>query len=106
MNHSQRLAVCESCKNKEFSPKMGVVCSLTSERPDFEGSCENYENDPKMVARAERAEESRKHLSDGGGGDFVEADGKNSSPWGVIITVIVVVLILLKWLIRCDRIMN
>ena len=107
MNQTQRLAICESCKNKEFSPKSGVVCALTSEKPSFEGSCDQYDKDPKMIARAIRAEESRKNLSEGGGGDFVEADGGGkSSPWGIALTVLVVLLILLKWLIRCDRVMN
>lgn len=106
MNQAQRLAVCELCKNKEFSPKYGVVCALTSERPAFEGKCDDFENDPKMVSRANRAAESRRNLSEGGGGDFVESDGGKSSNWKIILTVIVVILILLKWLIRCDRIMN
>ena len=106
MNHAKRLTICEVCKNKEFSPRLGVVCSLTSERPSFEEVCNDFENDSKMVARKDREEESRKNLSEGGGGDFVEESGSSRSPWGIVISVVVVLLLVFKFLIRCDRIIN
>lgn len=106
MTQQERLAICELCENKIFSPKLGVICSLNSERPAFEGSCEDFSEDKKMVVRKERLAESRKNLSNGGGGDLVEVDGESSSPWKIVLTVVVVILVLLKWLIRCDRVMN
>ncbi|MDG1333533.1 MAG: hypothetical protein P8P74_14450 [Crocinitomicaceae bacterium] len=59
MNDQQRLAICELCSNKGFSPKKGVVCTLTSERPAFEDSCADFEEDPKMMAKKRREEEDR-----------------------------------------------
>lgn len=59
MNDQQRLAICELCSNKGFSPKKGVICTLTSERPAFEGSCADFEEDPKMMAKKRREEEDR-----------------------------------------------
>ena len=61
MNDQQRLAVCELCSNKGFSPRNGVICSITSERPAFEGECKDFEEDPKMIAKKRREEEDRQN---------------------------------------------
>lgn len=58
MRHEDRLAYCELCKNKGFSPKSGVICALTSERPSFEISCQDFAEDPQMITKKRRLEES------------------------------------------------
>lgn len=40
---------------------MGVVCSITSERPAFEVECNDFEEDPKMIAKKRREEEDRQN---------------------------------------------
>lgn len=56
MNVLERLKVCSTCKNKEFDPSSGVVCSLTKRKPVFEESCVNYaaidNSEAKEVANA------------------------------------------------------
>ena len=56
MNVLERLKVCSTCKNKEFDPSSGVVCSLTKRKPVFEESCVNYaevdHSEAKQVANA------------------------------------------------------
>ena len=76
MNDQQRLAICELCSNKGFSPKTGVICSITSERPAFEGSCTNFEEDPKMMAKKRREEEDRQNELNNSGtiGQSLEAN--------------------------------
>src|SRR5690606_20638173 len=41
MQHTDRLKICQSCKNRQFKKKIGWVCSITNEVPDFEEICEN-----------------------------------------------------------------
>lgn len=54
MLHEDRLAICQLFTNRGFSPKFGVVCSLTNERAAFEGGCSDYAEDAKMVANKSR----------------------------------------------------
>lgn len=46
MNLAQKLDVCRACTKREMNPEIGLVCSLTSEKPAFEAQCPDYENDP------------------------------------------------------------
>lgn len=41
------LTDCNNCKKKEFSLKQGNLCSLTHEKPNFEGACPDYEPLPE-----------------------------------------------------------
>ena len=34
-----QLSFCNVCKNKQFDPQSGIVCSLTGRKPDFDRSC-------------------------------------------------------------------
>lgn len=56
MNVLERLKVCSTCKNREFDPNCGVVCSLTKKKPMFDESCANYtavdHSEAKQVANA------------------------------------------------------
>ncbi|MBN2611219.1 MAG: DUF4328 domain-containing protein [Bacteroidales bacterium] len=42
------IALCKKCKKRGFDLKQGIVCSLTNEKPNFEGDCPYFENDEKV----------------------------------------------------------
>ena len=53
-----RLDVCETCENKSFNSKKGVICGLTSEKPSFKGTCPDYKENPKAVQKVRESSSS------------------------------------------------
>lgn len=49
MTTSEQLELCKTCQNKKMNIQIGLVCGLTSEKPNFEGSCPDYQTDEKAV---------------------------------------------------------
>jgi hypothetical protein len=47
MTHEERIDICKKCDHKKVDYEKGIVCDLTDERPDFEGTC------PTFKARSE-----------------------------------------------------
>ncbi len=45
----QKIKVCSTCSNREFSKERGLICSLTKEKPEFEEDCERYEGDQQLI---------------------------------------------------------
>lgn len=45
MTRKEHLEFCKVCTNRKMNPKVGLVCSLTSEIADFKGSCSNFNRD-------------------------------------------------------------
>ncbi|PLX09679.1 MAG: hypothetical protein C0596_01270 [Marinilabiliales bacterium] len=46
---NDRLKMCKTCKNRSFNPELGLVCGLTSEKPDFAEHCKQYIEDAKKL---------------------------------------------------------
>lgn len=44
---SQKLELCKLCTKRKFNTSVGIICSLTNEKPAFENQCEHYEVDEK-----------------------------------------------------------
>lgn len=42
---------CEKCTNRGFSPKSGIICSLTEAPADFGASCPKFDEDDKEAER-------------------------------------------------------
>ena len=40
-----KIDVCKKCKKKKFDLKQGILCGLTNEKPTFEDSCPDFDND-------------------------------------------------------------
>lgn len=57
MPHDSRIDFCIVCKNRSYSSKLGVICVLIDNRPDFEDDCENFIEDPVAVVRSMNEEE-------------------------------------------------
>lgn len=50
MTREEHLRFCEQCTNRKMDSKRGLICSLTGEIADFEGTCEHF-----IVDEAEKA---------------------------------------------------
>jgi hypothetical protein len=42
MTHKERIVFCKTCEHKKVDYHRGIVCELTEEVPDFEGTCPTY----------------------------------------------------------------
>jgi len=42
MELSEKLQYCRVCQKRKFSASIGVICSLTEAKPDFETKCPDY----------------------------------------------------------------
>lgn len=48
---SEKLAICQNCKNRKFNSSVGIICGLTESKPTFEENCSNYSADEVAIAR-------------------------------------------------------
>lgn len=60
MTDNERLTFCQVCTKRLFDPEKGIVCSLTGEKPAFEETCENYDEDVAAVTEREKKNEEAK----------------------------------------------
>ncbi|MBO0323654.1 hypothetical protein J0X14_15195 [Muricauda sp. CAU 1633] len=51
MTLEERLDFCKICTNRKTDFKIGLVCSLTNHKPDFEDECEFFIKDEKEAER-------------------------------------------------------
>ena len=49
MTSEERIQKCQVCTKRKFDPASGIVCGLTGEKPSFEESCVDYEEDSVAV---------------------------------------------------------
>lgn len=49
MTRAEQLSFCTKCTNRNFNPKVGLICNLTGEIADFQGSCASYSEDEQQV---------------------------------------------------------
>ena len=48
MNRKARISYCNTCNNKSFNSKHGIVCGLTNEIPVFENECPEYDKNQAL----------------------------------------------------------
>lgn len=51
MTQEERTKICYRCKNRSFSLKQGLICSKTSQKPDFQYNCTEYVFDENSVEK-------------------------------------------------------
>jgi len=91
MTLDQQLKLCRICTNRQMNPATGLVCSLTSRKPEFEGTCPSFAVDQpeadRLIAleRAAQAEEAQ------GGSDGFSYERKGVSK-GVLGGVVMLVI--------------
>lgn len=63
MEVADKIKICSTCKNREFNPECGTVCSFTKEKPSFDDKCDKYVADEaqlsKEASKAEALEEEK-----------------------------------------------
>lgn len=59
---SERLKVCQTCKNCKRDIDRGLICALSDAKPDFEESCDKYESDGKAEIRQRYRAEADKRI--------------------------------------------
>ena len=60
MDRAYRLSFCKKCTLRDFSPKQGIICSLTNEPADFEESCDSFKEDAKEAKRLAKVAEDQR----------------------------------------------
>jgi hypothetical protein len=58
MTREQQLEFCSVCLKRDFDPKQGIVCGITSAKPEFVGSCEEYEENERAVYHEQQKKNS------------------------------------------------
>jgi hypothetical protein len=85
MDLKERLVLCKQCQKKGFDPTLGVICSLSNAKPNFESNCSDFVIDPKeaqrMAAKTENIEEEK---------------SKNYTIWVVIGVILIILRIILR----------
>jgi uncharacterized membrane protein len=54
MNREEYIEICSLCLNRNFNPKLGLICSLTNEQASFTEKCLDYSEDEQEVRASER----------------------------------------------------
>lgn len=82
MELKERLKFCKDCELRKFNSKIGLVCSLTDEKPNFIDSCGDYKLDEIAVKKEITRKEAR----------LIGDTFPNGAVSGVIITLIIIIL--------------
>lgn len=66
LSTKEQLEFCKKCEKRASDLKVGIVCSLTNEKPNFGASCPDYVLDPaeaiKEQIRAETKAQEKEDL--------------------------------------------
>ncbi|MFY7672706.1 hypothetical protein ACOSP6_16610 [Tenacibaculum sp. MEBiC06402] len=56
----ERLELCKACNLRAFDNNIGIVCSLTYKKPEFETTCEKFDADEKELNRLQEVYSKKK----------------------------------------------
>ncbi len=56
MTRDAQLAFCKKCTNRKMDLQTGILCSLTDEKADFQGTCNDFTEDTDVAAIAHQQE--------------------------------------------------
>jgi hypothetical protein len=60
MTREERLVYCKVCKKRSFNTNLGIICSLTGEHASFNGTCSDFDEDPREVHHVQVQQENIK----------------------------------------------
>lgn len=86
MTVEEKLAICTTCKNREFDRQTGMICSLTHQKPSFESICKDFIRDPGVSYVAAES---------GGLGGYVDEPSPSSYGgiiWGALLLITGIIL--------------
>jgi hypothetical protein len=95
MDRAYRLSYCKKCTLRDFSPKHGIICSLTNAPAEFQENCESFNEDPREAENIKIQEK------------LVEKDVQSSDTLGLsrigikngLVAGLIAIVVALAWLI-------
>lgn len=64
MTREEQLKFCQVCKHRQMDMRQGLLCGLTHEKADFDGTCANYQPDEKAIEKYDKKQEEILHDED------------------------------------------
>ena len=64
MTREEQLKFCQVCQHRQMDMRQGLLCGLTHEKADFDGTCANYQPDEKAVEKYNKKQEEILHDED------------------------------------------
>jgi hypothetical protein len=93
MNLDHQLKFCKLCVNQKYGSE-GIVCGLTQQKPTFTDKCLEFIPSEKEINKIhERTTDPA----------WEGVQEEKSSPWGTIVSVVVIILIIIRFIMRMDR---
>ena len=100
MNSEKQLKWCQVCQRRKMDMSLGLLCSLTGAKADFEGECADYVIDEKEVEF--KVEQYKRHKNDDVGFSWKPVFLSLTAGYVVAILVVaVVVTAMLIWGFFC-----
>ena len=88
MELAQRLQTCKKCEKRKFDPNTGIICSLTSRKPEFVSNCNEFVVDPKEASKAA----AKAYVP-----QEQESSGSSYGIWGVIGLILLIIRIVVRF---------
>ncbi len=93
MTLEHRLQYCRACTHRQMNASIGLVCSLTEEKPAFEDKCPDFALDAEEAQRITNMEQAAAYEEDNDGGFFaIEQKGIKKGAVGGILMIVVAVV--------------
>jgi len=101
MTLRERLEFCNKCQNRTFDKSVGIVCSLTNRKPNFDKTCKDFKKDIVEVQKERAKEYVANKKEDTFSLDDLPSTSKKKdssgiSTWSIIFIVIVVVRFIMR----------
>ncbi len=96
MDLRERLQYCKKCEKREFDRNVGIVCSLTKEKPSFQNTCDDYVMDKEAAKKVLDSVMNNSQTSSSYNYTTTETEEESNPIWviiGIIIFIIKLVLI-------------
>ena len=92
MNLSERLQYCKICQKRSFDRSVGIICSLTNAKPEFEEKCENFQIDEAEAKLVLEKNQQRAQIESESGYFAPEKKGMKKGVVGGIVMIAIAVV--------------
>lgn len=86
-----KIELCKKCVNKSFDSTQGIVCGLTSAKPTFQMTCQDFVKD---VAEERRLNEREAAANASYG--FEDEQGRSTPVWKIVLNVIIFIVVIVR----------
>jgi hypothetical protein len=95
MTLEQRLDFCKICINRKIDLKVGLICNLTSNKPNFDGTCKSFLKDEKEAERKLKLKLDATGTARSQNGSLVPSKNIN---YGIFLTIAGILILLISLL--------